>query len=966
MEGGGGARSGGSAASPDAALRALATPYLTGADGRALLVPGIAPRHLSLPHHANCSFPVAASSLLTITKLAPPRVGVGSIMRKRLIALLQQSRGARLALVVGGAGFGKTTLLAQWRKEIMRRGSESVWLTLGQDDTGLPQLHAYLTAGLRDAGIPVDDEPALVGETADTSVVVTIGTLLVNALARRSRELHVFVDDYHHVADARVDGLIQFLAEYGPEGLCLVIASRSRPALSLGKLRVMQQVVELGQSAMPFDYSETVAFLNASLRPPCSPGQARLIHELTGGWPAGLRLLALAWKARVPEAVDLRGLLGKTADLDAYLDEEVLAHLPAHIVDFAEQVAACRRFCPQLAAAMTNAGDPQALIDALEHGNMFTVRLDARDGHDWYRFHGLFAEYLQKRLMRRDPALVRQLHLKACRWYVDAGILSEAVRHAHEADDLNLAIALVERADLVGTMSNLGPLLQWMTNLPGTTLRSHPRLLLQGCVALMLTARTALAQTWLEEFMASDADKDPETVLQARIIQGAVALNQDDSARAIDMLAPIVVEAASIPLWQSLHATVLGTAYAACGRYADARRLHRERARSKAAAASNSMTLLEDTAHALGFLVAGEVNETVRLASRTLGESERAQGRHSVSANVAAAFLADAYYELDRLDDARDILSERLALFRYSSPEPSIRAALCYGRLQRLQRSLRAAASFLARTEEHFRSLHLHRGVAHMLAEQVAIALSQGDHTRALRLQRRLEAVAGEIPDPSGFQAEIPIVTAMSAARMAIALHSPRDALARLSPAAQYAGLTRRARLGIQVQLLRAQALDALGQRSEASDAVRDAIAGGHRLGLVRSFLDAGAFLRDHLDGWQPDPGNSEDVRRYVDVLCAGFEAVRPTRDVAAVAHASGVDGASAALTSRERDVLELMEQSMSNKRIASTLGLSVETVKWNIKNIFGKLGVSSRYDAIAWIRARAPGHQASSGDREA
>lgn len=904
-----------------------------------------------------------SSPLLTITKLVPPRIGVESITRERLLARFQQAGDARLALVIGGAGFGKTTLLSQWRKEVMRGGGESVWLTLGRDDVSLQQFHAYLIAGLQAAGIKVDDEPLLLHGEDDAQAVPALGALLVNAFAQSKRDVHVFIDDYHHVADARVNQLVQFLAEHGPQGLCLVIASRARPTLALGKLRVMQQVVELDSQALLFDYPETVAFLNASLGQPCSPSHMRLIHEHTGGWPAGLRLLALASKARPHAPLDLHHLLNKTADLDAYLAEEVLAYLPAPIVEFAEEVAVCRRFCPELAAAITQARDLSMLISALEQGN-FIVRLDAVDRHAWFRFHALLAEYLRERLRRRDPERARQLHLKACRWYADQGVFSEAVHHAHGADAPELAIEYIERAGLVGAMSNLGPLLHWMESLPHTLLFSHPRMLLQGCMALMLTARTVQARRWLNQLLASDTQRDPQTTLQATIIQGAVALNQDDSALAVQVLEPVTQQTASAGLWQTLHATVLGTAYVASGRYAEAQQLHEMSSEARLGDDASAIGLLQDSAHALSFLVQGRVNEAARWASQILVRSEEVQGRRSVPANVSAAFAADAYYELNRLDEARNALAERLDLFRYSSPEPMIRAAVCYGRLQRLQRSSRAALSFLVETEQHFRRLHLHRGVAHMLAERAAIALSLGEHAEASRLQQSLETLIGETPSPSGLQAEIPSIAALAHARLAIALHVPQEALTQLDLVAQYAVQTGRERLVVQARLLQAQAFDALGRGSEAADALDAALEGGRSLGLMRTFLDAGTFLHSRLEALRAYPQVPAKLRPYVDALLMGFETVPPARNPSASVQGPVRAESTAPLTPRELDILELMGQSMPNKRIASALGLSIQTVKWNIKNIFGKLGASSRYDAIAWARKHGVSRD-SGGDRE-
>jgi LuxR family maltose regulon positive regulatory protein len=347
----------------------------------------------------------------------------------------------------------------------------------------------------------------------------------------------------------------------------------------------------------------------------------------------------------------------------------------------------------------------------------------------------------------------------------------------------------------------------------------------------------------------------------------------------------------------------------------------------------------------------GKVLEAERYYSGILVQAEEHHRRRSISASTIAAVLAEVLYELDRIDDARETLANRLNVLHYSAPQCMYSAAQTYARLQALQESPQDALDFLVVKETRFRDLGLCHGVAIMLAEQVALVLATGDFRHADSLQGSLDELARQPRASRYLEDVIQAIAALSRARLALARRDPQLALSALDAVQDIASAMNRGALLVCADILKAIALAELKRAEKWRSSLKSAVASGYRLGLMRTFLDEGESLRVLLEEL-----NCDDVAalaHYKGQLLARFApAVRQAPSKRAQAVPSHED--TQPLTNREQEILALLEQSMSNKRIALALNISVQTVKWNLKNIFIKLGVSSRYEAMLIARKRA------------
>lgn len=893
---------------------------------------------MNTPH-----LPTDLEKLLVSTKFAPPRIGSRHLVRTHLLEALRRDRHCRLVLVTGSAGFGKTILLAQWRQELMKAGSPVAWLSLNPDEKQFSNFCTHLLAAFARIGVAVQDELPLVreGNAQLDGLVVAI----VNGAAAIDDDLYLILDDYHHVEDPWAHKLVQKLLDHGPPNLHMIIASRALPPLSVAKLRVMGQVSEIECADLPFDLAETRTFLaqniaNARL----TADEVGQIHDFTNGWPASLQLVSIVLKNRPESRATLSNLAWQSPDLQHYLAEDVVGHLPVELSSFMETLSICRRFNGSLAEALTGREDAASLLARIEDENLLITRAESDNRSPWYRFHPLFAEFLAARLERRAPDELKALHLRASNWFADRKLIIEAVRHAMLADDVEAAVTIIERA-VPGTwqLSYLGPLLHLVENLSLDAIAAHPRLLYLGSLTLAMAGTPSRATAWAAK-LNEHATNDSGTMFKTALVEATIAFQRDDTARSVACLDPWQPGEAGSTFERYVYLMIRVMSLAAAGRYTDAFQILDLNPISTEDS-DNAMALRVAGCRTVTLLLMGRVVEAEKVATPIYARSVATHGRSSTGATLSAVGLAEVHYELDRIDDARELLANRPNSPKTSSPQLMLWATICEARLDLLQESAETALALLERRASYFRSLGLQRAAAFAIAEQVRILLGSGNHKRAAELVADLDAMASHVGPTPSFSSEILIVASLAHARLALHAGDYDTALRAARQADEIAKRLGRGRLRISAGVVSTLAL-AAGQSDEALAELAELVRSGAELGLIRTFVDEGEALRGQLvrlvDANRLD-GRSQD---YLGKLLKHFGS-----DDGAIAADAADPRSKTLLTPREIEILGLVAAGMSNKRIALTLSITLETVKWNLKNIFVKLGVSSRYDAMIWAR---------------
>jgi LuxR family maltose regulon positive regulatory protein len=896
-------------------------------------------------------FSTDLTRLLVATKFAPPRIGSRFIMRRHLLAALARDRQSRLTLVTGSAGFGKTILLAQWRQELMAAGSQVAWLSLHADEKLLPNFRTHLFAALGRLGVPLGDELLFAnegGSHADETMA-----LIINNIAEMQGELYLMLDDYHHVEDPRAHQLVQKLLDQGPANLHIVIASRALPPLSISRLRVMGQVAEIECGELPFDLSETRDFLEQNVKGvKLDPEEVGLVHDHTNGWPASLQLVSIMLKNRPEGRSALLDLAWQSSDLQNYLWEDVVGHLPAEMTAFMETLSICRRFNASLAEMITGRTDAAALIERIEEENLLIMRADSGARSAWFRFHPLFNEFLAARLSKRGAEEIAEHHRKASEWFAQRRLVVEAVRHATLAGDIERAVAIIEQA-VPGTwkLSYLGPLLHLVDNLSLDAISANPRILYLGALTLSMTGATARAHSWLARLIECHAGGAPVPAFRIALVKASIALQREDSQQCLDHLAPFGIDDVPTAFERYVYLMAMVAGLAAVGRIEEAIAFL-DRHPTPDEDAEDDLAMRAAGCRTFALLIAGRVKEADATSSVDYARAVAVHGRTSTCANLSAAPRALISYELNRIDDARELLTKRQSNRQTASPQTMIWTILCRVRLDLLQDTADAALAVLDRQKSYFRSLGFDRGVAYLAAEQIRILIANGDVRRAETILAQLNAANGGDGEGDGdaaltdFAAETVIVTNLARARLALAAgDSPAACRTAEATRDAAAGLNRR-QIETVALIVAAIALEKMNRHDDALARLAEAIEIGVQSGFVRTFIDEGqpllALLRDLAASDRLTP----EAAAYLSTLLAPFN----DEGSAAAAGESRVT-ADAPLTSREIEIVSLVAAGMSNKRIALTLNISVETVKWNLKNIFAKLGVSSRYDAMIWAR---------------
>ncbi len=384
-----------------------------------------------------------ASPLLD-TKLYVPRLRRGLVARPRLSERLDGGAESKLTLISAPAGFGKTTLLAEWLAAIPAGARSTGWLSLDPGDNQPATFWTYLIAALQTTAPGLGTGALSLLQSPQPPPIEAVLAMLLNDLAAVPGDIVLVLNDYH-VIDAPdiTDGMV-FLLEHLPPQVHLVIATRADPALPLARLRAQGELVEIRAADLRFTPEEAATYLNEVMGLDLGAKDVAALEGRTEGWIAALQLAALSMQGRDDVAGFIAGFSGDDRYIVDYLVEEVLHRQPEAVRSFLLETSILGPLSGPLCDAVTGHDGGKAMLESLDRGNLFLVPLD--DRRWWYRYHQLFADVLRARLMDERPELVPELHRRACEWYVEHGDRSEAISHAMAAGDFARAADLIELA----------------------------------------------------------------------------------------------------------------------------------------------------------------------------------------------------------------------------------------------------------------------------------------------------------------------------------------------------------------------------------------------------------------------------------------------------------------------------------------------------------------------------------------
>ena len=379
-----------------------------------------------------------ASEVVISTKLFRPNPRHQTVERARLHDLLRRGRMLPLTLVVAPAGWGKSTLVADWlRQDHLAAG----WVSLDGGDDDPKRFWRYLLLAAGQAGSASGPAALRRLDAAGSDVLRDVLPVFVNELTSSHADVLLVLDDYHLVASPRVHATVATLLDRCPPRLHLVLITRTDPPLQLSRLRVRGDLAELRAEHLRFSLDEAVEFFRDRLGTELSERDVHRLLARTEGWAAGLQLAALRLQDRADSSAFIERFTGADWHIVNYLGEEVLTSQPPRVRDFLLMTSVLNRMCAPLCNALTGRADGAELISEVHRANLFLIPLD--DERRWFRYHHLFGGLLRHELARTVPEQPSALHKRAAEWYTDHGDAAEAIGHAIASGDTSLSRRLV-------------------------------------------------------------------------------------------------------------------------------------------------------------------------------------------------------------------------------------------------------------------------------------------------------------------------------------------------------------------------------------------------------------------------------------------------------------------------------------------------------------------------------------------
>jgi LuxR family maltose regulon positive regulatory protein len=884
-------------------------------------------------------------SWLIRAKVDRPQEQVIHIEREQILERLEADGGRRATFAIAPAGFGKTTLLAQWCHRRLRMGDKVAWLNIDEGDRDPHQFLIYLIFALGSAGVPMADLEHQAGQGLQDVSVRAVLARLLELITTEPTQVHLILDDYHRAQCEEVDRVTRDLLACSPPNLHVTISSRVRPALELPRLIAAGQGAELTAAMLRFSREETRAAFATEL----SEEMLDALLERTEGWAIAIQLARLLLAGRADEPDRIRRLTGDHGHIANYLAEQVVAGLSEDLQEFLMRTSILERFNAELANAICGRQDAWDMLWRLDHLNALLIPMDAQ--HRWFRFHHLFAECLQNLLARKHPELLRELHSRASLWFEGQGRVSEAVRHASLAGDVSRSARLTEAAGgweliLFGGIAYLRNLLGAV---PERELAKYPRLQMAKAYLHLKDGKIVAARA---VFNAATAASRADTVSAAfrrdalnvgTLISGyednwLTPQNYDELASITDSLAPEDRVTHGVIYCERAMAAM------ALGRFEEAHSVSEQAMREM----RHGGTVLGLNYCYLHAGLAAFYQGRTHLADQTLREARRMAeenfGADSGLRNAADLLLATVHYWCNTFNEderrnfhkALSYIEENDGWFELYAGGLEVEAGLAMesGDLHSLRTAVDRADRIAAA-----------RGIRRLadLAAGYRLRLFdlEGKATKAEALAQEIETryrLGCWRSEPHRWRPYYQVALSLAHHHLErnrqAAVAFTDDLIACLrgiqAPPYLFAALTVKADLERR-----------LGRRTDALAALKDGLDLGIAAQIRRPLLlypSTAAMLASDAQG---DSTRRTLIQGSLDKKVLWRQGERGAIEVT--------------FTPREWEIIGELMHGMSNKEIGRALDLSENTVKFHLKSIFSKLEVRERGTAIKRVRDLHP-----------
>ena len=886
------------------------------------------------------------------TKFYRPPVSADYVSREALNASLEQGVALPLTVVLAPAGYGKSSLISHWLDtRDSTNASSSAWLSLDTSDSDVRIFLTYFVAALRTVSADACKEMFSIVNAENLPPLSFITTQLSNDLDELDERLILVLDDYYRINNTDIDFIINSLLEHPSRNLHLIIVSRKDPALSLASLRAYQLLNEIRMRELKFSSEDTLAFMAQTIDFPLQANNIQRLQDRTEGWPVGIRLVTLALKHQDNIEDYLNHFNSGALPLQEFLVTEVLSGQPVPVQDCLLNISIFDRFNTVLCEAVCNnkhdgkdsLARGEDFIEILENSGLFCVALDGQG--EWFRFHHLFAELLLKQLEeRRGSEEISRLHQKASHWFAENGYVEEAIYHALAGGHVEAAVEIVgsARHELMN-MDHWHRLERWLRLFSHETIQQYAHLMILRC--------------WLDYYHWYRLDSLMNDLSRADVLLESTNLD-------VTAVAPLKAELASIrsnlAYWilepeqgvtlanqvlsdspddnECVRSTAvfgLGALHQMLGDLQQGEQIIWDcmddgRFNKPSSRARLILPLC------IAYWPEGDMQKLLKAASGML----QIGLEHELpwSESFARYFFGLIHYERNELNEAVEQLK---IIVNYPHRYPIVNVTHCsfllslsYQALALPDRAREVADSIAKYTFECGNRMF----ITLTEAFQADLDLLQG------RIAHAEHWVDGFVPPaPHGLQrfynAELTSI------RVMMALDTPESRAAAAEQLDSFHQLVSRIhhkRLMIDVLGMKALLADTEGDVDTAVALLHEAVALGQPGQIIRPLADLGTGLVKLLNRLDLNQEGLQYVGKILGVLNDSSEATTTL---------SENGNMSLALSQRELEILDLFAGNLSNKEIAKQLYISPGTVKRHAHNIFRKLSVNDRHDAVSKSR---------------
>lgn len=900
--------------------------------------------------------------LLITTKLTIPPTYLKKIVpRPHVYELLNRGLQRPLLLVSASAGFGKTTLVSEWLRQ---QSLSAAWLSLEESDNDQTRFWHYIMRALEHVNPEFAEqskswsnrEQEAMGSAVPT--LETMLTTLINRLMKLKTEVILVLDNYHTITDPQLHQALTFFIDHLPPQLHLVLMTRYDPPLPLARLRVQGKLIELRATQLHFTIEETATFFTQAMGLDLQPEEISTLASRTEGWIAGLQLAALSLQNRQENAqgIEREGdrsaivqfiqtFTGTNKHIATYLTDEVLKQQPDDIQQFLLQTSLLDRLSAALCDQVTQQQQSESILERLEQSNLFLVPLDNQQ--HWYRYSYLFTDFLRHQIKHSAPTQVTELHRRASAWYEQNGMFIDAIKHALAATDSEHAATLIEQHAWSFIQSGEEPLVySWLTHLPAHTIEARPMLsFLHACTLLFQAHMDAYEQalTRAEKFWQQEQCYD----MLSRVydLRALVAIYRDDGEHAV-IYANKALDLVQEHGLRGNALVHLGAGYLIQGSIEQAIPHLAEGYRISKKYRTSSTQQNANIYQSKVALVQGNLRTAMQILQQIVIEPTK----NTLWVQVAAhTYLADIYREWNDLASALEQSQHALRLTEQTQREGFATAQrfLVAARIAWLQDNYHQAMNLLDQAEQSSQRFGPNPTLlAQIIEQRIRFLLQQGERTSA---QQWFNQYAPEVMDGLPFYAQQ--YWGCAHARLLIDAGQSQEALHILEPLYQRAHQQKRTASEIILLILLTLAHHIEGNTQQTLHTLEQTLMLAEPGGYIRIFTDEGAImaalLTELYSRYQRRPGSEPQhiALGYVYTLLHSFgsEIQPPIWLISPENEETMIEK----LSEREYMVLGLIAEGLSNQEIAQKLVVTVSTIKTHLNNIYAKLHVHTRLQAV-------------------